>query len=193
MPPKPKFTKENIADAAVALVRQSGMEALTARAVAARLGCSPKPIFGLYESMAQLREAVIARAQACMAEYTEQAVQSGEYPPYKAIGMAYVEFAREEKELFRLLYMRDRSGEETAENREALAPVLDIIQKNTGLDREKAYLFHIEQWVFVHGIATMLATSYLDIDKETVSSVITDCYQGLRAHFIGGKDDDACN
>ena len=192
MPPKPKFTKENIADAAVALVRQSGMEALTARAVAARLGCSPKPIFGLYESMAQLREAVIARAQACMAEYTERAVQSGEYPPYKAIGMAYVEFAREEKELFRLLYMRDRSGEETAENREALAPVLDIIQKNTGLDREKAYLFHIEQWVFVHGIATMLATSYLDFDKETVSSVITDCYQGLRAYFIGGKDD-ACN
>lgn len=192
MPPKPKFTKENIADAAVALVRQSGMEALTARAVAARLGCSPKPIFGLYESMAQLREAVIARAQACMAEYTERAVQSGEYPPYKAIGMAYVEFAREEKELFRLLYMRDRSGEETTENREALAPVLDIIQKNTGLDREKAYLFHIEQWVFVHGIATMLATSYLDIDKETVSSVITDCYQGLRAYFIGGKDD-ACN
>ena len=192
MPPKPKFTKENIADAAVALVRQSGMEALTARAVAARLGCSPKPIFGLYESMAQLREAVIARAQACMAEYTERAVQSVEYPPYKAIGMAYVEFAREEKELFRLLYMRDRSGEETAENREALAPVLDIIQKNTGLDREKAYLFHIEQWVFVHGIATMLATSYLDIDKETVSSVITDCYQGLRAYFIGGKDD-ACN
>lgn len=192
MPPKPKFTKENIADAAVALVRQSGMEALTARAVAARLGCSPKPIFGLYESMAQLREAVIARAQACMAEYTEQVVQSGEYPPYKAIGMAYVEFARKEKELFRLLYMRDRSREETAENREALAPVLDIIQKNTGLDREKAYLFHIEQWVFVHGIATMLATSYLDIDKETVSSVITDCYQGLRAHFIGGKND-ACD
>ena len=180
MPPKPKFTKKNIADAAVALVRQSGMEALTARAVAARLGCSPKPIFGLYESMAQLREAVIARAQACMAEYTERTVQSGEYPPYKAIGMAYVEFAREEKELFRLLYMRDRSREETAENREALAPVLDIIQKNTGLDREKAYLFHI--------IATMLATSYLDIDKETVSSVITDCYQGLRAYFIGGKD-----
>ena len=138
--------------------------------------------------MAQLREAVIARAQACMAEYTEQVVQSGEYPPYKAIGMAYVEFAREEKELFRLLYMRDRSREETAENREALAPVLDIIQKNTGLDREKAYLFHIEQWVFVHGIATMLATSYLDMDKETVSSVITDCYQGLRAYFIGGKD-----
>ena len=34
------------------------------------------------------------------------------YPPYKAMGMGYIRFAAEERELFRLLFMRDRSGEE---------------------------------------------------------------------------------
>ena len=47
MPPKVLFTREEVIRAAVEVTRRSGFAGLTARALAAELGCSPKPIFGL--------------------------------------------------------------------------------------------------------------------------------------------------
>ena len=46
MPPKVRFTREEIIRAALDITRESGPEALTARSLAARLDCSAKPIFG---------------------------------------------------------------------------------------------------------------------------------------------------
>ena len=40
MPPKVLFTKEEITDAAVRVVRKKGSSALAARSLAAELGCS---------------------------------------------------------------------------------------------------------------------------------------------------------
>jgi hypothetical protein len=57
--------------------------------------------------------------------------------------------------------------------------LLTLIQKNTGLDREEAEQLHLELWIFVHGIATMLATGYVELDQETVSNLLTDGYRGI--------------
>ena len=107
----------------------------------------------------------------------------GKYPPYKASGMAYIRFAKEEKELFKLLFMRDRSGERVGENKEEIRPLLKLIRQNLGLSEEDAYFFHLEMWIYVHGIATMLATSYLELDEEFISRVITDGYEGMKARY----------
>lgn len=92
--------------------------------------------------------------------------------------MAYIRFAKEEKELFRLLFMRDRSEETITEERQEAAEFVELLACRTGLDKETAYFFHLEMWIFVHGIATMVATSYLDWGEETVSQVLTDAYLG---------------
>ena len=97
--------------------------------------------------------------------------------------MAYIRFARQERELFKLLFMRDRSGEVITEDRESIAPLIALIRKNLGISEEKAYRFHLEMWVYVHGIATMIATGYLDWDEEFVSKVLSDAYWGLIAHY----------
>lgn len=107
----------------------------------------------------------------------------GKYPPYKASGMAYIRFAKEEKELFKLLFMRDRSGERVGENKEEIRLLLEIIRQNLGLREEDAYFFHLEMWIYVHGIATMLAISYLELDEEFISRVITDGYEGMKARY----------
>ena len=187
MPPKAKFTKEMIAGEALSLVREQGMEALTARNLAQRLGCSAKPIFGLYESMAQLKTEVIARAEQCMAEFTSRMVQSGEYPPYKASGMAYIRFAREEKELFRLLFMRDRSGEKITDGAE-LEEIVKQLVKSLKISEEKARMFHLEMWIYVHGIAVMLATSYLEWQEDFISNALTDAYFGLKYRYCGESE-----
>ncbi len=186
MPPKAKFTKERVAQAAVEIVRKEGASALTARALGKYLGSSVCPIFSLFSSMEEVRLAAVEEAQRVYEGYLEADISMGKYPPYKASGMAYIRFAKEEKELFKLLYMRDRTGESIAENREAVRPQLAAIMENLGLDEDRAYLFHLQMWIYVHGIATMLATSYLEWSTEFISDALTDVYQGLKHRFTGG-------
>ena len=186
MPPKAKFTREDVVSAAFSLVREQGVDALTARSLAARLGSSPKPIFGLFTSMGELQKDVIQKAQALFSERIAQEMAEVRFPPYKASGMAYIRFAQEEKPLFKLLYMRDRSGEPPMEEDPNTALMVQLIQKGTGLSKENAWLLHLETWIYVHGIATMVATSYLDWQEDFISRSLTDLYEGLKLRFQKG-------
>lgn len=183
MPPKVKVTKEDIVNAAVDIVRRSGAQAVNARTVAAALSCSTQPVFSNFATMEELRFAVVEKADALCRSYMQQEVDSRKYPVYKATGMAYIRFAKEEKELFKLLYMRDRSGEAVPEATEQTDQMTSIVRENTGIGEMDAKLFHLEMWAFVHGIATMFATGFLDLDWELVSKMLTDCYQGLRKQY----------
>ena len=98
--------------------------------------------------------------------------------------MAYIRFAKEEKELFKLLFMCERTKEQSLEDTERFGRMQDIVHENTGLSGMDAELFHLEIWAYVHGIATMFATDFLDLDWDLVSSMITDVYQGLRKQHM---------
>lgn len=183
MAPKIKTTREDIIKTAVEMVKTSGAESLGARALAGVLGCSTQPIFSNFQTMDELRLAVVHEADRLFQEYMKQEIESGKYPPYKASGMAYIRFAKEEKELFKLLYMRDRANEKIPENTELENEVETMVQDNTGLGGQDAKLFHLEMWAYVHGIATMFATGFLDLEWELVSKMLTDSYQGLKKQY----------
>ena len=187
MPPKIRITKEDIIRNAVDLVRESGEAALNARAIAGVLNCSTQPIFSNFASMEELRQAVIASAYECYLAFLKREVESGSYPPYKAFGMAYVRFAKEEKELFKLLFMRDRTGEDTSPALDFEASV-EMIMKANRITVERARLMHLEMWACVHGIGTMLATSFLPLDWELISDMLTDIYQGIRTRHVTEED-----
>ncbi len=183
MPPKSKTDKKAILAAAVELVREGGAQALNARALAKRLDCSTQPIFSNYPTMEALRSDVIAAALARYHGYLSESISSGQYPPYKASGMGYIRFAMEEKELFKLLFMRDRTGEVIGEDLDEVGPIIALIREKTGMSFERARLFHLEMWLYVHGVATMLATNYLPWGMEDVSAMLTDAFEGLRMRF----------
>lgn len=183
MPRKFMFTREQIIAAALNLTRKGGICALTARALGAELGSSSRPIFGLFKNMEEVQQEVLKAADRLYQSYLKADMESGKYPPYKAGGMGYIRFAKEEKELFQLLFMRDRTREHTEENREELQPFLGLLQQNLGLNEEDAYIFHLEMWIYVHGIAAMLATSYLEWDEEFISRVLTDGYEGMKCRY----------
>ncbi len=183
MPPKVKIEKDEIVNAAVDIVRKHGASAINARTIASLLNCSTQPVFSNFATMDDLRLAVVQKADALCQEYMLREVARGEYPAYKANGMAYIRFAKEEKELFKLLYMRDRSSEATPETTEQTDNMESIVHHNTGLSGNDAKLFHLEMWAYVHGIATMFATGFLGLDWELVSSMLTDSYQGLRKQY----------
>ena len=186
MPRKFMFTREEVLAAALNLVREQGIAAVTARRLGEKLGSSSKPIFSLFENMEDVLSAVMEAADKLYQNYLKEDMTSGKYPPYKASGMAYIRFAKEEKELFKLLFMRDRSHENT-DNKEENKQLLELIQQNLGINEEEAYLFHLEMWIYVHGMATMLATSYLELDEAFISKVLTDGYEGMKTRYIGGK------
>ncbi len=188
MPPRFKFTKNEITNASLNVIRKEGLSGLTARALAMELGCSVKPIFGLFKNMEEVQQEVIKAADTLYQGYLKEDMEKGEYPPYKASGMAYIRFAKEEKELFKLLFMRDRSVEKIEENEKEIRPLLQLIQKDIGMSEQEAYTFHVEMWIFVHGMATIIATNYLDLDEEFISKVLTDAYKGIKSRFEKGQD-----
>ena len=183
MLPKVKVKNEDVINAAVDIVRSGGAQAMNARTIAAALNCSTQPVFSNFASMDELRLAVVERADKLCQEYMQREVESGQFPAYKANGMAYIRFAKEEKELFKLLYMRDRSNEIIPESDKLSEEMEAAVQSNTGLSGAEAKLFHLEMWAYVHGIATMFATGFFDPDWELVSRMLTDSYQGHRKQY----------
>lgn len=183
MPPRVKITKEDIIKMAVELVRVNGEQSVNARAIAAALNCSTQPVFSNFATMDKLQEAVIAAAYDHYLAFLKNEVESGIYPQYKAFGMAYIRFAKEEKELFKLLFMRDRTGEDLSPSPDFEESV-QMIMKANGVTAEKARLMHLEMWSCVHGIGVMIATSFLPLAWEMISDMLTDVYQGIRARHL---------
>ncbi|MBE5787796.1 MAG: TetR/AcrR family transcriptional regulator [Clostridiales bacterium] len=180
MPPTARITKQAILSAGIALIREQGPDALNARTLAARLNCSTQPIFSNFPSMDALRLSLVAQAEALYQACIEAEIAQHRYPPYKASGMAYIRFAQEEPQLFRLLYMRDRSREEEGIKDHLTPQMIGMVQENTALDAANAGLFHLEMWAFVHGLAVLCATNFCPIDEESLSHMITDVFQGLK-------------
>jgi len=183
MSPRVKIFKENIINAAVNLVRENGEQALNARNIAAALKCSTQPIFSNFATMEELRSAVIEAADDLFNEYIKREIERALYPPYKASGMAYIRFAKEEKELFKLSYMRDRSTEAIPEETELASQMESLVHENTGLSGDDTKLFHLEMWAYVHGIATMIATGFCDLEWGLISKMLTDAYESMKKHY----------
>ena len=188
MPPSVKITKERIVDAAMELVRQGGANSLNARALAELLGCSTQPIFSNFSSMEELDEAVTVAAHQLYLDFLHREMESGKYPQYKSFGMAYIRFADEEKELFKLLFMRDRHGEDLTPTADFESSV-EIIMSSCGVTHDIATLIHMEMWACVHGIGTMLATSFLTLDWELISTMLSDVYLGIRTRHLSTKEE----
>lgn len=182
MSAKKQVTRQNIIDGAYNLVRKSGMSALNARSLAKWLGCSTRPIYISFSSMDELKKEVVKLITSTYQTYLKNEVDRHIYPEYKAYGMGYINFAREEKHFFSYLFMRSRDSQKDYDGGD-ITPVLSSLSSVTGLSGDLAERFHCECWLFVHGIATMFATGYLTLDEDTVSTLISDTFLGLKLRY----------
>ena len=183
MPPKVKFSREDIVRAALDVIRDTGVFSLNARDIARKLQCSTQPIFSNYATMEALRADVISAAKAHYEMFMKENTQRTDVPLYKANGLAYIEYAKKEKGLFKLLFMRDRSEEQIADARDEAADLVALISRTVGIDAERAYWFHLEMWLYVHGIAVMAATSYLNWESDRIDKMLTDMFTGLSMRY----------
>lgn len=182
MSAKKQITKEVILQAAYEIVRSEGMDALNMRSLAKKCKCSTQPIYLSFNGADEIKKEVIAMIIANFNKFIKREIASGKYSEYKAIGMGYIRFAKEEKQLFKTLLMREGVSELWGES--SFDNSVFVMMKNYGLNKDESYKLHTEMWLFVHGIATMYATQFFDWDWDTVSNMVTDVFLGLTS---GGK------
>ena len=125
-------------------------------------------------------QAVLEAAYQFYFDYRERDMAEGRYPPYKASGMSYIRFAKEEPQLFRLIFLRKRPEAEQTGEAGKDERILALVEKNTGLSRPLVELLHLELWALVHGIAVLTATGNQDISEEMISEMLTDVYIGAQ-------------
>ena len=104
MPPRAKFTKEHIAQVAFDLVRQDGMNALTARNLGKHLGSSYCPIFTLFENMQEVQNAVLAKANALYNSYVAEGLN--QEVAFIGVGKQFIKFAMDEPQLFQIMFIQ---------------------------------------------------------------------------------------
>ena len=176
MPKKTTTTKEAIVEGAFQLVREKGHEFLTARNLAAFLGCSTQPVMYQFPNLELLKEQAYQRADAFHTAY----LLAGE--DLLEIGLRYIRFAQDEPRLFRFLFQTNRfsglSLEDLIRSPET-AGIMAVVGSEGGMDPEAAAAFFEPLAAVVHGYASLIANNAMKYDPDAVRNALTVIAEGL--------------
>lgn len=174
------ITREQIVDAALALVRDEGHERLNARALAARLGCSTQPILYHFASMDEVRQEVYRAADELHSQVLMRGIES-DPNPLLALGRNYVRFAYEEPRLFRFLF---QTGEFDGRSLPSLVdmpevgPLVELVGAESGLAETAARTAFLSLFAAAHGLASLLANNAMPYDEALAEHVLLSSFQG---------------
>ena len=181
MPPQPKFTSEEIVEAAIGIVRESGIEALTARELGSRLGTSARPIFtafkGMDELKAEVKKEVFRRFEASVENFKNYT------PAFKKMGMMMISYAINEPMLYRLLFMQE--SEKNSDFKKALAQngplideCLDVIQHDYGISEQHARIMMDQLWIYSFGIGSLCAMKVCTFTEDEIATMLGRSFMG---------------
>lgn len=191
MPPKPKYTKQQIVDAALEVVARKGVESLTAKELSYALNTSTTPIFTVFRSMQEVQDEVKNAAMERFESFAHKA--AGEMPLFKQIGMQMILFAKEEPQLYRLVFMSANNDVRSfddifAQLGKVAEECLDAIQKDYGLSREDSGTLFEHTWIHTFGIGVLCATGMCCFSDEEISNMLTQDFMAmLQLLKSGGK------
>ncbi len=168
MPPKVKFTKEAIIDAAFNVVRTNGWKGLSARSIAEELNSSTRPIYTHLKSMKDIEEAVCKKAINLLEEYIAKPRTGDKWVDQ---GYGFVLFAKNERVLFKSILNKKYGRlfyESASEIFEKLGEELKDYPPFKGLPKERTDNLRKIRSTFVHGMASMVAYyyEYNDLENE---------------------------
>lgn len=182
MPPKPKFTKEEIVTAALDIVSRKGVDALTARELGEALGSSARPIFTVFKNMDELQEEVHRAAMRRFESYAGQALPNT--PLFKQVGMQMVLFGAHEPKLYQLLFMQEnRNAVSFDDVFGGLGTTADIcmeaIRRDYGLHEEEARALFENVWIYTFGVGALCATRVCHFSEERLGQMLSTEFQAM--------------
>jgi len=150
IPPRRRYPPARILEAAFELTRSEGVDAVSARAVAAALGCSTAPIFRCFESMDALHEALLDKI---LSYFTEATAAPLDPDPLFAAGLGMVLFAAEEPKLYEALFLRPHGyAHKLGAVRRRLADRMGAHPRYAPLDRAARFGLVGRASLLVHGL-----------------------------------------
>ena len=184
MPAVKKVSKEEIVDAAVDVLRDGGFSSVNARSVARKLGCSTQPIYFSFRNMDELKAALIERAVQMHEQRVRDSLRAneGNDSRYSSYGMGFVQFAAEEKQLFRWLYLE---GEQLGpyQNDILLPEVIGVIMEEFGYGEDFARRFHQDMIYFTYGLAILANTGHLPLTEPELREAFRREFRALIAIY----------
>ena len=175
MPPRVKFQKEEIVSAALNVARRKGVDAVTAREVAAELRVSPRPIFTWFDSMEQLKAEVYELAKRLYRDYIERGLAGP--IPFLGVWQQYLAFARDEPELYRLLFLTRPdgvSGGATEALRFSQELARESLMRVYNMDAGTADCYFRDLWLVAFSFATLIVTDDCPYTDEEMLAVGTE-------------------
>lgn len=190
MPPKPKVTREEVAQKAFEIIKKDGLAALTARDLGKSLGTSARPIFTVYKGMEEVKLA--ARALA-LEEFKEYISDYREYTPaFKRIGMMLISYGIHEPELFKLLFMQEHQEAKAVtaslEDMGGIEKVcIELIERDYGISNKDAVLLLEQMWAIAYGLGVMCATKVCTFTEEEIGRRLGIAFVGNIMLIKSGK------
>ena len=176
MPPKAKITKDMILNKVLDITRETGFETVNARSIASKLQCSTRPIFTCYENMDELKKEFLAFAYEYYERYVANYGNAVNISSYLILPLSYIEFAQEETNLFKLLFINDMDLKMTEANdfykeidNEKRA---EIFSETIGVELEHAKVVFLDLFLYSHGIAVLTATKKISLDRNSVEKML---------------------
>ena len=186
-----KIKQEDLVKGAIKIIRDKGESDLSARNLAKVVGCSTQPIFRIFKNMDDLLNVVYNDVYEIQSKFIENSKEH--QIPFIGIGLAYIEFASKEKNLFKFLFMS-----KTSKNNNILdmaktedgKKYINMIVKSTGLSEKNSKQLYINTWLIMHGIASMMATTNSKLSKEEIEVIVFDAFKGYRQTLMNKELND---
>lgn len=186
MPRQPRFTKEDIVAAGLRIVRASGYDAVSARALGKELGTSSSPMFTMFKDMNEVMDAIWTAAEQSFVDHMNAVTDY--FPAFKEFGMRLVRFAKNEANIFQMLFLGKKSRPEIAEKiaRECLTDA----GQGYGLTADQADLLFRQMWPVACGIAALCVKRPEDFSDENVSKTLSYHFSGIMSIIKSGREVD---
>ncbi len=181
------YTKDQILKAAHEVVLESGFEKFTARNVAKKMGISTQPIYLEFKNMEDLKRTLLQKIETDLTRKFMSQPITGDLIVDAPVH--YVEFALKKPKLFKALFVDPKGGgpimyEYSVEFYKELSKQSRRFGK---LPKEDFELLHLEAWIVVNGLITMLLAGIITLTREElielVQQLIEDISEGKKFKF----------
>jgi len=173
MPPKIKFSKNEVIGAAMSVVEEKGLNSLTARNVAFKLDSSTAPVYNHFTTMDDLALSVMKETQRVLLEYASRPYTDR---VFLNMGTGVAMFALEHPRLYRALMLEgDNYSDVVREFFETLEADLTRDSRFISLSDGERHLLLNKMWTFTHGLASMICAGLIkDCDQDYIINTLMD-------------------
>ena len=191
MPPKTRVGRYMIVKAAFNLIRREGVGNLNARSLSKELGSSTQPILYHFSSMEEVKEKAYEMADEYHSHYLMHDLEKEENP-LLSLGLRYIRFSIEEKNLFLFLFQSGHFGGSVSNlfDNESMEPIFQAFRGGREISEEEIKRVFFPLFSAIHGNASLLANNALIFNEEETKDMLILLYESLLEKTMEGRNEE---